>query len=128
MWRGIASSRSCSNTTAPRGHNGHQKFGPLAASLAFGEAEVQMRASTRVFLNLVAAVSTVYFAIMTFLSIPLVSDVLVDHLQIYPALPPEAIEAAAADPRTAIVILSAGRRLYAPEFGGDTVDELALER
>jgi len=32
------------------------------------------------------------------------------------------------DPPGAIVILSAGRRVYAPEFGTETLDELSLER
>jgi uncharacterized SAM-binding protein YcdF (DUF218 family) len=31
-------------------------------------------------------------------------------------------------PPAAVVILSAGRRTYAPEFGGETVDALGLER
>ena len=63
------------------------------------------------------------------LSVPAISDGLIDSLQVFPALTPAAaIQAAASGPPAAIVILSAGRRIYAPEFGGETADELTLER
>jgi uncharacterized SAM-binding protein YcdF (DUF218 family) len=62
------------------------------------------------------------------LSIPVISDVLIDRLQIFPALTISEIAKRSEGNPTAIVILSAGRRVYAPEFGGETVDELALER
>jgi uncharacterized SAM-binding protein YcdF (DUF218 family) len=67
-------------------------------------------------------------ATLTLLGTPVVSVALIDSLQIYPVV--DAMEAAKlpSGPPTAIVILSAGRRVYAPEFGGETVDELSLER
>lgn len=57
-----------------------------------------------------------------------VSDALIDSLQAFPALTMTEIQAAASGPPAAIVILSAGRRVYAPEFGGETADEITLER
>jgi uncharacterized SAM-binding protein YcdF (DUF218 family) len=62
------------------------------------------------------------------LSLSAVSDALIDGLQVFPALTPTEIRAAASGPPAAIVILSAGRRIYAPEFGGETADEITLER
>jgi uncharacterized SAM-binding protein YcdF (DUF218 family) len=62
------------------------------------------------------------------LSVPAVSDALIDTLQVFPALTPKDVQALAGGRPTAIVILSAGRRVYAPEFGGETADELTLER
>ncbi len=41
---------------------------------------------------------------------------------------PQALDAAAARRAQAIVVLGAGRRTHAPEFGGETVNRLALER
>jgi uncharacterized SAM-binding protein YcdF (DUF218 family) len=82
----------------------------------------------RLLLRIAQLSLAVYLAAILALSTTFVSDVLMDHVQIFPALSPAAIEAAAKSPRTAIVILSAGRRVYAPEFGGETVDEIALER
>jgi len=62
------------------------------------------------------------------LSVPLISDVLIDRLQVFPALTATELVKRSQGVPTALVILSAGRRAYAPEFGGETVDELALER
>jgi uncharacterized SAM-binding protein YcdF (DUF218 family) len=62
------------------------------------------------------------------LSVPAVSDALINSLQVFPALSPAEIQTAASGPPAAIVILSAGRRIYAPEFGGQTADEITLER
>ena len=67
-------------------------------------------------------------AIALLLSVPLVSKRLIDPLQNFPALSEAALAAERADGPSAIVILSAGRRSYAPEFGGETVDALSLER
>jgi len=49
-------------------------------------------------------------------------------LQVFPALTGDQMRALRSGPPTALVILSAGRRVYAPEFGGETADELTLER
>ena len=77
----------------------------------------------------VAAYAAVLFiAAMGLLSNPAVSHVLVDSLQVYPALDMAEIAALSSGPPAAIVIISAGRRTYAPEFGGATVDALSLER
>jgi uncharacterized SAM-binding protein YcdF (DUF218 family) len=62
------------------------------------------------------------------LSVPAVSDALIDGLQVFPALTADQVVALRSGPPTAIVILSAGRRGYAPEFGGETADGLTLER
>jgi len=62
------------------------------------------------------------------LSLPVVSAALIDSLQVFPALRPAEIRALNSGPPAAIVILSAGRRIYAPEFGGETADEITLER
>jgi uncharacterized SAM-binding protein YcdF (DUF218 family) len=67
-------------------------------------------------------------ALAILLSVPLVSDFLVDRLQIYPEIAPSELLAQTGGQRAAIVILSAGRRTYAPEYGGETVDALSLER
>jgi uncharacterized SAM-binding protein YcdF (DUF218 family) len=66
------------------------------------------------------------------LSTPLVARLLFDHLQIYPALAPSALANAIAGPPMAIVILSAGRREFADEYGDEfnnlALDGLSLER
>ncbi len=87
-----------------------------------------MKPRARLLLRLAAVAAALYLAALLVLSTPLVSYALMDSLEIFPALTPLEIEAAAREEKTAIVILSAGRRAYAPEFGGETVDELALER
>ncbi len=56
---------------------------------------------------------------------PLVSGLLLQRLQAYPALTPLQIEQA---PARAIVVLSAGRYKNAPEYGGDTVGNQTLAR
>jgi uncharacterized SAM-binding protein YcdF (DUF218 family) len=62
------------------------------------------------------------------LSTPLVAGALIDRLQVFPALAPFRLKTIAAGPPSAIVILGAGRRSYAPEFGGEALDPLSLER
>ncbi len=59
------------------------------------------------------------------LSTPLVSSLLLQPLQPYPALTEAEIRQASAG---AIVVLSAGRYKNAPEYGGDTVDNNSLVR
>jgi Uncharacterized conserved protein len=58
-------------------------------------------------------------------SIPVTALALMRHLQTYPALLD--LDLAAAD-KQAIVIVGAGRYRGAPEYGGDTVSRLVLER
>lgn len=58
-------------------------------------------------------------------SIPVVAAALIGALQVYGPASPADIAAFRAQ---AIVVLSAGRRSTAPEFGGETVDGLTLER
>jgi uncharacterized SAM-binding protein YcdF (DUF218 family) len=82
----------------------------------------------RLVVRLAVLAVALYFASIFILSTPIVSLALTDSLEVFPALTPAQIEALAHRDKTAIVILSAGRRIYAPEFGGDTVDALALER
>lgn len=62
-------------------------------------------------------------ALLTALSMPVVADRLLAQLETYPALDPAHLPQA-----DAIVILGAGTYFDAPEYGGDTVDSLALER
>ena len=65
------------------------------------------------------------------LSTPAGAGALFGYLQIYPAIAPSRLPRLAAGSPAAVVILSAGRRNYAPEFdtaGKGTVDGLSLER
>ncbi len=65
------------------------------------------------------------FILLYGLSTPFVAGVLLDSLQWYPARP----ELDTTEPQAeAIVVLSAGRRRESPEYGGDTVGSLTLER
>lgn len=59
------------------------------------------------------------------LSTAVISETLIDHLQIYPPLDSTNLESSGAG---AIVILSAGRYRNAREYGGDTVDKNSLIR
>ena len=61
--------------------------------------------------------------LLTLLSMPVVADRLLHLLDTYPPLNERALPGA-----NAIVILGAGTRFNAPEFGGDTVNWLELER
>ena len=62
------------------------------------------------------------------LSMPVVSDALVDRLQVFSPISEATLSEASVGQVSAIVILAAGRRVYAPEFSGETVDALSLER
>ncbi|MET0048953.1 MAG: YdcF family protein [Sedimenticola sp.] len=59
------------------------------------------------------------------LSLPIVSDRLIQVLEPYPALNDQQLDAIEAD---AIVVLSGDRKTRAPEFGTDTVGSLTLQR
>jgi len=69
---------------------------------------------------MVAASLLLYLA-----STPLSASLLLGALQVYPPPTDEEIAAFGAE---AIVVLAAGRRMVAPEYGGETVDSLTLER
>jgi len=58
---------------------------------------------------------------------PVVSGVLVDSLQTYPAIDAKELKKIAADVDV-IVVLAGGRNDAAPEYGGDTVSNFTLER
>lgn len=60
------------------------------------------------------------------LATPLASSMLIKPLERYPALPANGL--LAVDPPSAIVVLGGGRYADAPEYGGDTVSALTLER
>lgn len=62
-------------------------------------------------------------ALLTALSMPVVADRLLARLETHPALDPAQLSGA-----EAIVILGAGTYYDAPEYGGDTINHLALER
>lgn len=78
----------------------------------------------RLAVRLLAAAGLIAFL----LSVPLVTDGLMALLQTVPPILPDQVGAAGTLADTAIVILSAGRRHEAPEYGGETVDGLTLER
>jgi len=69
-----------------------------------------------------------FSAVIALLSLPATTQLLMDHLEVFPPITVSSLTAAMRDPPGAIVILSAGRRVYAPEFGTETLDELSLER
>lgn len=81
---------------------------------------------SRLFVGLSIACVLAFYACAT----PLLSSALMRVIQVWPKLDPDdAIMLAKQDgPPTAIVILSAGRESYAPQFGGQSVDALTLER
>src|SRR5258705_12257046 len=66
------------------------------------------------------------------LSLPFTADLLIGRLEIFPALKDADLQALARGEPTAVVVLAAGRRAYAPEFGTssgqESVDALTLER
>src|ERR1700722_9232517 len=62
------------------------------------------------------------------LSVPVVASFLMKQVQVCPPVTQAELAAAASGPPCAILILSAGRRAFAPEFGGATVDAYSLER
>lgn len=71
------------------------------------------------------AVSSVGLGLLYLLSTPLVGGGLLGLLQTAPPLAEDALGAQGGE---AIVVLGAGRRSAAAEYGGDTVNALALER
>lgn len=64
-------------------------------------------------------------ASLYFLSIPIVGGAALHSLEVYPALEDQALKNTDAQ---AIVVLGGGRYAVAPEYGGDTVSRLTLER
>jgi uncharacterized SAM-binding protein YcdF (DUF218 family) len=81
--------------------------------------------AARPFRRLAHALVVASGALLYLCSIPVVAAALIGALQIYPPL---ALAEVAALRSQAIVVLAAGRRSTAPEFGGATVDALTLER
>lgn len=81
--------------------------------------------------NAVAAVVSSAACFVFVLSTPAGAGALFSYLQMYPAIKPSRLPDLVSGTPAAIVILSAGRRTYAPEFtthGKGTVDGLSLER
>jgi len=64
-------------------------------------------------------------SVLTLMCLPKVAGGLMAGVEPYPALTPEALAATDAE---AILILSAGRYSWAPEYGGDTVGSNSLQR
>jgi uncharacterized SAM-binding protein YcdF (DUF218 family) len=66
------------------------------------------------------------------LSLPLTANTLIRRLEIFPPLADSALAPIVRDEPTAIVVLAAGRRIFASEFDGslahESVDALTLER
>lgn len=75
--------------------------------------------------RLARALVVVASLLLYFASTPLSASLLMGALQVYPPPTDDEIAAFRAE---AIVVLAAGRRLVAPEYGGETVDSLTLER
>jgi uncharacterized SAM-binding protein YcdF (DUF218 family) len=69
------------------------------------------------------AVATAGVASLLLLSLPIVAIFLLNRLETYPPL-----DLAAAKSAQAIVILGGGTRRHAPEYGGETLGNLTLER
>ncbi|NEV63162.1 YdcF family protein [Thiorhodococcus minor] len=69
-------------------------------------------------------VTFVAFATLTLMCLPVIATSLMRPLEPYPPIDLEAVPEAA----QAIVVLGAGRRINAPEYGGDTVDDGSLRR
>jgi len=69
----------------------------------------------------------VFLALLGFylMNLPMVSNMLVKGLEIYPAI---TIEAAKKSKAEVIVVLGAGRHMNAAEYGADTIGNLHLER
>jgi uncharacterized SAM-binding protein YcdF (DUF218 family) len=67
-------------------------------------------------------------AVIYALSTPVPAGIIFRSLQVYGPIDLSRLSQLASDSSVAIVILSAGRRTDAPEFGGETVDALSLER
>jgi uncharacterized SAM-binding protein YcdF (DUF218 family) len=82
-------------------------------------------AVTRVHRRLARALTVASGVLLYLSSIPVIAAALIGALQVYPAL---TLAEVAAFRGEAIVVLAAGRRSTAPEFGGSTVDSLTLER
>jgi len=66
---------------------------------------------------------TLGLALLYIAAIPVTSQFLYRHLETYPPLNPQSLPKA-----QAIVVLGASRYRNAPEYGGDTIAELGLER
>ena len=84
-------------------------------------AAVLRRPRPRLSRALVVAASLLLYVAST----PLSASLLLGALQVYPSPSDDDIAAFRGE---AIVVLAAGRRLVAPEYGGETVDSLTLER
>jgi uncharacterized SAM-binding protein YcdF (DUF218 family) len=82
----------------------------------------------RFFRRLLVLGVLVLSAMVAVLALPVTTQFLMDRLEVFPPITPASLAAAMVDPPGAIVILSAGLRVYAPEFGTETLDELSLER
>lgn len=72
----------------------------------------------------IAASATVLLIVF---SMPWLASGLINSLQSYPAIPPNKV-AGLQHRADVIVVLAAGRRRQAPEFGDDTLSKLTLER
>lgn len=90
---------------------------------------LHMRRPRAAVLKRIAAIGSACLVVGAYLlSVTPVSALLIDQMQVIPPLTAPELTAATSGAASAIVILSAGRRTYAPEFGGATVDSLSLER
>ena len=94
----------------------------MSAELTPSRSRLRIAVRRSIFALLVFVVATIYA-----LSTPVAAGILFQRLQIYGSIASSRWAQLATD-SSAIVILSAGRRNYAPEFGGETVDALTLER
>jgi len=97
-------------------------LGPLVWILAFAVIGFLLRGRRPLASHISFATA---FLLLYLLSTPFVSSALLDGLQWYPAIP---VSETTEPQGEAIVVLAAGRRRNSPEYGGDTVDAITLER
>lgn len=67
-------------------------------------------------------------ALLYIFSTPMTANLLLERLEIYPAIEVEAEDSAQTIDAEAIIVLAAGRRPDAREYGADVVDELTMTR
>jgi uncharacterized SAM-binding protein YcdF (DUF218 family) len=100
----------------------------IARTQSFRSAESSSRKSPFVAIRRSIAAVLIFAVVVVYaLSTPVPAEIIFRSLQIYGPIELSRWSQLASD-SSAIVILSAGRRSYAPEFGGETVDALTLER
>ncbi|MFP5419519.1 MAG: YdcF family protein [Gammaproteobacteria bacterium] len=92
---------------------------PLSLVIALAAGLFFHRRRPRLAMSLILVSTCALYALST----PWMGGLLQKSLEIGPPVPPDALGSA-----EAIVVLGGGRRLSAPEYGGDTLNSISLER